>query len=66
MSPHYLSVLLQIAPMMHYRSLLTDEEMNDILSQETVEEKNDVFLDLMETRNPGEQIHSEPSFTAGD
>ena len=40
---------------MHYRSLLTDEEMNDILSQETVEEKNDVFLDLMETRNPGAQ-----------
>ena len=50
---------------MHYRSLLTDEEMNDILSQETVEEKNDVFLDLMETRNPGEQIYKCSSSVSG-
>ena len=39
---------------MHFRNILNDEEMNDILSQETMEDKNDVFLDLMETRNPGQ------------
>ncbi len=46
--------LFQIAPHLHYRGILTDEEINEILSEENLEERNDIFLDLMETREPGE------------